>query len=87
VQVFRRLSSVGLHYLVSDAAERSTEMCTPRTGAVAERLPFRQVLPVRTAAGVQHQAIANSHHSFTQAELDILAAQHIHGSFDHLLLE
>jgi len=87
VQVCRRLGGVGHRYAVGDAADRHAEMCAPRTGAVAERLPFRQVLPVRTAAGVQHQAPANRHHRFAQAELDILAAQHIHGPVDHVLLE
>jgi len=74
VQVCRRFDGIGHHYTVSDAAERNTEMCAPRTWTIAERLPFRKVLPVRTAAGVQHQALANRHHSFAQAELDILAA-------------
>lgn len=69
-----RLGGIGHHYLVSVAAERSTEMCAPRTGAVTERLPFREVLPVRTAAGIQHQALANRRDCFAEAELDILAS-------------
>jgi len=87
VQVCRRLGGDGHGHTVSDAAERGAEMRAARAGAVAQRLPFRQVLPVRTAAGVQHQTLANGRDRFAQAELDILAAQHIHCTADHILLE
>jgi len=87
VQVCRRLDGVGHRRPISDAAERGAEMCAARTGAVAERLPFWQVLLVREAAGVQHQTLADRRHRFAQAELDILAAQHIHCTAHHVLLE
>jgi len=46
VQMCRRIDGVGHRRPVSDAAERGAEMCATRAGAVAERLPFRQVLSV-----------------------------------------
>lgn len=62
-------------------------MRAPRAGAHSQRFPFRQVLSVRTAAGVQHQALADRGGRVAQAELDILAAQHIHGAIDRLFPE
>jgi len=52
VQVCYRLGGVGHYHLVSHGGDRTTEMYAPRTGAVAEQLPFRQVLPGQAAAGV-----------------------------------
>lgn len=62
-------------------------MRTARSRAVVGRLLVRQVLSVRTATGVQHQAASDRRGRFTQAEPDILAAQHIHGTFDYIFLE
>jgi len=87
VQLCRRLDGFGHRHPVSDPAKRGAEMCATRARAVAERLPIRQILPVRTAAGVQHQTLADSRHRFAQAEFDILAAQHIHCTAHHILLE
>lgn len=59
----------------------------PRTGADAQRLPVRQVLPVRTATGVQHQTPADRRGRVAQAKLDFLAAQYIHRGADRVLFE
>jgi len=75
------------HRQVRGVARWDAEMRAARPRPVAGRLSVRQVLPVRAATGVQHQAAADRGRRVAQTESDILAAQHIHGPVDHLFPE
>lgn len=83
-----RVGGVGRLLRVGVAAVgRNAKMRARRTRSDAQRLSFRQILSVRATTSVQHQAAADGSGRLAQAEPDILAAQHLHRSSDHLFLE